>query len=98
MGEPYYVSVCLLTIESPYRHSVYADVDCQHINVRSEDVLRICAFLIRSMRGRLAELSVSVWLGDRTDEMWRWRTPRPTPAQRKHLAELDANRARRAAR
>lgn len=94
--EPYYVSVMLLTIEGD-RRAIFPDVDCQHVNVRSEDVLRVCSFLIRAMRGRLAELTVSVWRGDHAEQLWQWRTLRPTPAQRKHLAELDRNRARRAA-
>lgn len=90
------MSVMLLTIEGE-RHSVFPDVDCQHVTVRSEDVLRVSAFLIRSMRGRLAELTVSIWRGDHAEQLWQWRTQRPTPAQRKHLAELDRNRAWRAA-
>lgn len=95
--EPYYVSVMLLTIESNRYSAAFPDVDCQHVNVRSEDVLRVCSFLIRAMRGRLAELTVSVWRGDHAEQLWQWRTLRPTPAQRKHLAELDRGRARRAA-
>lgn len=97
--EPYWVSVLLLTVEGDAR-AFYPAVDCQHVNVRSADVLRVCAFLVRSMRGRLVELSVSLWLPEasRSEELWRWRTPRPTPMQRKHLAELDASRAARAAR
>jgi hypothetical protein len=84
------IHVLLLTVEE-------TDTAAEHVQVCSEEVLCVCAFLAHAMRDRLAYMAVYDYsdAGRRgSSPEWTWRPAQPTRAQRRHLAELDQNRAK----